>query len=84
MYNIDEFLQWCIHNNGSSLNFTNLLSNDEIQAKMKRYCCIAKKHYKDEDYIDILSEIQHIYKGIKPIRKNRYILQNLRMTITEP
>ena len=84
MYNIDEFLQWCIHNNGSSLNFTNLLSNDEIQAKMKRYCGIAKKHYKDEDYIDILSEIQHIYKGIKPIRKNRYILQNLRMTITEP
>lgn len=83
MFNIDYFMQWCIHNNGSSISFTNMVENDDIQAKMKRYCNIARQHYKDPAYIDALTQVQEIYKDIKPMRKNSYILENLRMTITE-
>jgi len=84
MFNIDYFMQWCIHNNEKSVNFTNLLENDNIHAKMKRYCNITRKHYKDPAYVDALLRVQDVFNRIKRVGRNTYLLQNLRMTITEP
>jgi hypothetical protein len=50
---------------------------------MARYCEIVRKYYTDPAYINALNQIQQMYKGIKPSHKNKYILKNLRMTITE-
>ena len=74
---------WCDYNNHSSLNFTNLLDKDDMYTKMARYCEIVRKQYNDPAYVNALNQMQQTYKGIKKSHKNKYILNNLRMTITE-
>ena len=74
---------WCDYNNRASLNFTNLLEKDDMYTKMARYCEIVRKHYTDPAYIDALNQMQQMYNGVKKLHKNKYILKNLRMTITE-
>ena len=83
LFNIDYFMVWCDYNNRASLNFTNLLEKDDMYTKMARYCEIVRKHYTDPAYIDVLNQMQQMYNGVKKSHKNKYILKNLRMTITE-
>jgi flagellum-specific peptidoglycan hydrolase FlgJ len=54
-----------------------------MYTKMARYCEIVRKYYTDPAYIDVLNQMQQMYKGITKSNKNKYIFKNLRMTITE-
>ena len=83
LFNIDEFLLWCSRNNNMSINFTQISARENINEKMVKYCKLIQSQYMNPDYIYQVNSIQTAIKKIKTIPKNKYILENLRMTITE-
>jgi hypothetical protein len=83
LFNIDRFVLWCSKNNNMSINFTQISARSNINDKMIKYCNLIREQYMNPDYIYQVNSIQNAIKKIKTIPKNKYILENLRMTITE-
>ena len=83
LFNINDFVLWCSKHNNLSLNFSQISTHSNINNKMLEYCNLIREQYMNPDYIYHLNSIQNTIKQIKTIPKNKYILENLRMTITE-
>ena len=83
LFNINKFVLWCSRNNNLSINFNKISTHSNINNKMLEYCNLIREQYMNPDYIYHLNSIQNTIKQIKTIPKNKYILENLRMTITE-
>ena len=83
LFNIGSFIKWCADNNSYSINFTNLTSKDTMAEKMSRYCHLIRTYYKEPTYVNTLNSMNNFFKTIKHTKKNKYVLENLRMTITE-
>lgn len=83
LFNVDDFVLWCSKNNNMSINFTQMSARENINEKMLNYCKLIREQYMNPDYIYQVNSIQTVIKQIKLIPKNKYILENLRMTITE-
>ena len=83
IFNIDSFVLWCSRNNNMSISFAQMSTRENINEKMIKYCKLIRDQYMNPDYIYLVESIQKAIKKIKTIPKNKYILENLRMTITE-
>jgi hypothetical protein len=83
LFHIDSFLSWCALNNHVSINFTKLNERQPITSKITKYIKLIQSIYNDKSYINTLNSMQRFFLQIKHIPENKYILENMRMTITE-
>jgi len=82
LFHIDTFIHWCARNNNLSINFTKITADTNIEDKMMKYCDLIREHYLSPEYIIIMKQMHDKFHSIKKTNRNKYALQNLRMTIT--
>jgi len=82
MYKINNFLEWCVLNNGVSIRFGNLDSNMEIT--LNNYFELIRETHSDKIYIDCLDTLSFWFtKQEKTRRVNDTEFKTLRMTLFE-
>lgn len=83
LFHINTFINWCARHNNLSINFTNITNgNITIEDKMNDYCELVREHYLSSDYVNAMKQMHELFHSIKKTNRNKYALQNLRMTIT--
>lgn len=70
MFYHNDFIEWCLLNNGSTLNFKKTGENIE------KYAGFIKDHYRNQEFLDAIKTIQKL-----PIKKT--LSNTLRMTVFE-
>lgn len=70
MFYHNDFIEWCLINNGNTLNFKK--TGDNIE----KYAAFVKDHYRKQEFLDAIKTIQGI-----PIKKT--LSNTLRMTVFE-
>ena len=82
IYNINDFLEWCILHNGYSINFNK--EKHKVHNNLNNYCQLIREHYMDEIFIDCLNDLEKWFKKqIKTNRMNKSELITLRMSLYE-
>ena len=83
LYNINDFVEWCFENNGSTINF-NKENLGVIKNGMEKYFDFIREHYKGESYLNCIDEIEEwFHKNHKRIKDNRLEINTMRMTVYE-
>lgn len=72
IYNLDDFLQWCIINNRNVLEF------HKTYSKIENFCKWIENHYKTSDFMKDYKHTEHWYNSSP---KRGYIYNTMRMTI---
>jgi len=82
MYKINNFLEWCVSNNGISIRFGNLNSNMEIT--LNNYFELIRETHSDKIYNDCLDTLfEWFTKQEKTRRKEDTEFTTLRMSLFE-
>jgi hypothetical protein len=82
MYKINNFLEWCVSNNGISIRFGNLNSNMEIT--LNNYFELIRETHSDKIYNDCLDTLfEWFTKQEKTRRKDDTEFTTLRMSLFE-
>jgi hypothetical protein len=74
LYNVEEFLQFCIENNGESLQFG--AKRENIQAVIRNYCNFIETHYKTHAFLEDIREVEQWEKGAPPL-----VAKTMRMSL---
>jgi hypothetical protein len=73
-FKLNNFIEWCVIHNKSSLNFNK--TNENIL----QFCNLIREHYTDIEYLNSIDKIQ---KWFKENNKCNYECKTLRMTLFE-
>ena len=78
----DEFLKWCLYNNSTIIKFDKNLQN------FNNFNEFIEKHYNKRVFLNAISNMNDFFrKKVAPYHKkstkDRYLLNNTRMTICE-
>jgi len=80
MYKINNFLEWCIKNNGYSIKF----SETNINQNMDSYFDLIREHHLDKRYVLCIKNLDEWFnKQEKTKRKQDIELRTLRMSVFE-
>jgi hypothetical protein len=77
MNNYQGFLQWCSKNNSPLLQFTPTVENQD------KFCEFIEKNYKTRSMLYGVHETDLFLSKLRKKKGNKYLLNNMRMTICE-
>lgn len=68
LYNVEEFLQFCIDQNGESLRFgkLSLKKGENIQGVIRDYCNFIETHYKTPVFLEDIRQVEQWTTGVPP------------------
>jgi len=80
MYNVNDFLEWCVSNNGISIRF----HDADINRNLDNYFILIKQHYQDKKFIDCIDQLcDWFIKQEKTRRSKDTEFKTLRMSLFE-
>ena len=80
MYNVNDFLEWCVSNNGISIRF----HDSDINRNLEKYFLLIKQNYSDKTFIDCIDQLcDWFIKQEKTKRSIDIEFKTLRMSLFE-
>jgi hypothetical protein len=73
-FKLNDFIEWCVIHNKSSLNF------NKTDENILNFCNLIREHYTDIDYLTSIDKIQNWFNQNN---KCNYECKTLRMTLFE-
>jgi len=80
MYNVNHFLEWCVSNNGLSIQF----SHQDINRNLDSYFLLIQQQYQDKKYVECMNQLCDWFVRQEKTKRSIDIeMKSLRMSLFE-